>query len=138
MHQYLFSIQGGFNFDNFEYSHNIFLWPEYFIDFFMWEMDPMSGFHIRLVFTLPPRDSTLQYKICVHLWNNFPCFLTMQGTKDVHSWDPPCWRCRLYCPIYNGASYKILERNRINLFHAIFLTNYFFPKLILITYHIFF
>ena len=25
-------------------------------------MDPMSGFDIRLVFTLPPRDSTLQYK----------------------------------------------------------------------------
>ena len=25
-------------------------------------MDPMSGFDIRLVFTLPPRDSTLQLK----------------------------------------------------------------------------
>ena len=25
-------------------------------------MDPMLGFHIRLVFTLPPRDKTLQYK----------------------------------------------------------------------------
>ena len=23
-------------------------WPEYFIDFFMWKMDPMSGFDIRL------------------------------------------------------------------------------------------
>ena len=49
------------------------IWPEYFIDFFMWKMDPMSGFGIRLVFTLPPRDSTLQYKRCVHFWNNFPC-----------------------------------------------------------------
>ena len=28
---------------------------------------PMSGFGIRLVFTLPPRDSSLQYKRCVHL-----------------------------------------------------------------------
>ena len=46
--------------------------PEYFIDFFMWKMDPMSGFDIRLVFTLPPRDSTLQYKRCVHFWKNFP------------------------------------------------------------------
>ena len=35
-------------------------------------MDSMSGCDIRLVFTLPPRDSTLQYKRCVHLWNNFP------------------------------------------------------------------
>ena len=28
----------------------------------MWKMGPMSGFDICLVFTLPPRDSTLQYK----------------------------------------------------------------------------
>ena len=28
-------------------------------------MDPMSGCDTRLVFTLPPRDSTLQYKRCV-------------------------------------------------------------------------
>ena len=41
--------------------------------FFMWKMDPISGFDIRLVFTLPPRDRTLQYKRCVHFWNNFPC-----------------------------------------------------------------
>ena len=33
-------------------------------------MDPMSGFDIRLVFTLRPRDSTLQYKRCEHLHNN--------------------------------------------------------------------
>ena len=61
--------------DNFDNSHNSFLWPEYFIDFFMWKMDHMSGFDICLVFTLPPRDSTLQYKRCVHFWNNFP-FIT--------------------------------------------------------------
>ena len=39
----------------------------------MWNMDPMTGFDIRLVFTLPPRDRTLQYKRCVHFWNNFSC-----------------------------------------------------------------
>jgi len=33
----------------------------------------LKPFDIRLVFTLPPRDSTLQYKRCVHFWNNFPC-----------------------------------------------------------------
>ena len=49
--------------------------------FFMWKMDPMSGFDILLVFTLPPRDSTLQYKRCVHLWNNFPCIITLKMTK---------------------------------------------------------
>ena len=36
--------------------------------FFMWKMDPMKGFDISLLFTLPPRDSTLQYKRCVHFW----------------------------------------------------------------------
>jgi len=60
-------------FDNFDNSHNSFLWPEYFIDFFMWKMNPMSGCNIRLVYTLPPWDSTLQYKRCEHFWNNFPC-----------------------------------------------------------------
>ena len=36
---------------------------------------------IRLVFTLPPRDSTLQYKRCAHLWNNFPCIITLDRTN---------------------------------------------------------
>ena len=44
---------------------------------FMWKIDPMSGFDIRLVFTLPPSDSTLQYKRCVHFWNNFPCITSL-------------------------------------------------------------
>ena len=47
------------------------MWPEKFIDFVMWKMDPMSGCDIRLVFTLQPRDRTLQHKQCVHLWNNY-------------------------------------------------------------------
>ena len=45
--------------------------------FFMRKMDPMSGFDIRLVFTLPPRDSTLKYRRCVHFWNNFPCITSL-------------------------------------------------------------
>ena len=40
-------------------------------------MDSMSGCDIRLVFTFPPKENTLQYKKCVHLWNNFPCFSTL-------------------------------------------------------------
>ena len=59
-----------FNFDNFINSQNSFLWPEYFIDYFC----------VRLVFTFPPKDSTLQYKKCVHLWNNFPCIRTLITT----------------------------------------------------------
>ena len=45
--------------------------------FFVWKMDLMSGFDIRLVFTLPPRDSTLQYKTCVLFYNNFPCIIIL-------------------------------------------------------------
>ena len=44
--------------------------------FFIWKMDPMSGCdNPTLVFTLEPKDSTLQYKKCVHLWNNFDALL---------------------------------------------------------------
>ena len=68
-------------FDNFDNLHNSFLWSEYFIDFFMWKMDPMSGCNIRLVFTLPPRDSTLQYKRWVYFWNNFSCITFLSTNK---------------------------------------------------------
>jgi len=47
----------------------------------MLKMDPMSGFDIRLVFTLAPRDSTLQYKRCVHFWNNFPYITSLIQLK---------------------------------------------------------
>ena len=56
-------------------------------------MNPMSGCDIRLVFTLPPRDSTLQYKRCVQLWNNFPYITPLKhsGIKwkrcALCSWD---------------------------------------------------
>ena len=52
--------------------------------FFMWMMDPMSGCDIRLVFTWPPRDSTLKYKTCIHLWNNFPWIITLVYPSMVH------------------------------------------------------
>ena len=59
MHQCSSSIRGGY------YDQNISLMGS------IVKMDPMSGCDIRLVFTLPPSDSTLQYKRCVHLWNNY-------------------------------------------------------------------
>ena len=61
--------------------------------FFMWKMDPMPGFDIRLAFTLPPRDSTLQYKRCVNLWNNFPCIITLMYTMHL------CKICIYLCAI---------------------------------------
>ena len=58
------------NFDNFDNSHNSFLRPEYFNNFFIWKMDPMSGFEFRLVFSLPPRV----HNIC-----------TQQSTTNVYT-----------------------------------------------------
>ena len=34
--------------------------------------------NIRLVFTLPPIDSTLKYKRCIDLWNNFSCIIPLE------------------------------------------------------------
>ena len=52
-------------------------------------MDPISGFDIRLVFTLPPRDSTLQYKRCVHSEITFlalhPCIALCTYSKMENS-----------------------------------------------------
>ena len=54
--------------------------------FFMWQMGPLAGFDIRLVFTLPPRDSTLQYKRCVHFWNNYPCITFLTKPKILFNY----------------------------------------------------
>ena len=72
---------------------------------FMWKMDPMSGFSILLVFTLPPRDSTLQYKRCAHLWNNFPCIKTLQSTVIYNTTQQGIYQERptqiyAYCVLY--------------------------------------
>ena len=66
------SNRGGLNFNNFENSHNSFLSPEYFIDYFC-----VNGFHVRLrhpscvYFSAQRQYNTVQK--CVHLSNNFPC-----------------------------------------------------------------
>ena len=61
--------------------------------FFIWKMDPMSGCDTpTLVFTLEPKDSTLQYKKCVHLWNNFPCLTSLMWiikTIKIKCFYPP-------------------------------------------------
>ena len=75
-------------------------------------MDPMSGCAIRLVFTLPPRDSTLQYKRCVHFWNNFPCIIT--------SVDFILWSTCLMCYALNRFLYNIYV---LFVFYGL---NYFF------------
>ena len=77
--------------------------------FFMWKMDPMSGCDIRLMFTLPPRDSTLQYKRWVHLWNNFPCIITLQQGmyNSTCSMSQPFFRrsTHFYLALSLGAKY---------------------------------
>ena len=42
------------------------------------------GTHVRFrhpscayITGVPPIDSTLQYKRCIHLWNNLPCIITL-------------------------------------------------------------
>ena len=68
---------------HFDNSHNSFLWPEYFFDFYV-----KDGSHVRLkhpscVYILPPRDSTQQYQRCVNLWNNVPCIITLVSTNQI-------------------------------------------------------
>ena len=46
-----------------------------------------DGSHVRLwhpscVYITAQRQY-LQYKRCVHLWNNFPCIITLVSTKDA-------------------------------------------------------
>ena len=65
-----------FNFDNFENLH-IVSYDQNFSSISFVKIDSMSGCDFRLVFTFPSKDSTLQYKKCVHLWNNFPCISTL-------------------------------------------------------------
>ena len=74
---------------NFDNSHNSFLWPEYFIDFLCERWIPCQAvtrlwqgcdtavtrrWHLSCVYITAQR---LQYKRCVHLWNNFPCIITL-------------------------------------------------------------
>ena len=51
--------------------------PEYFIDYFCENRFHVGLWHPSRVY-FPLKDSTLQYKKCVHLWNNFPCISTLQ------------------------------------------------------------
>ena len=88
--------------------------------FFMWKMDPMSGCDIRLVFTLPPRDSTLQYKKYVHFWNNFPCIKSLSCAVS-RVWKimiSPC-NCEIFRSLsWNGVIHTKSKRFQINpIFH---------------------
>ena len=103
-----------FNFDNYDNSHNIFLSPEYFIDFLCerWIpcQDPISGCDIRLVFILSPRDSTLQYKRCVHIWNNFPCIITLIVPKGG------LWTLKMEkCWMEKMSTFLVLKTYQFNL-----------------------
>ena len=87
---------------------------------FMWKMDPMSGLDIRRVFTLPPSDSTLQYKRCVHSWNNFSCIKSL-SCADSRVWKIMIspFNCEIFRSLsWNGVIHTKLKRFQINLiFH---------------------
>ena len=65
--------------------------------FFMWKMDPMSSCNIRLVFTLPPRDSTLQYKRCVHFWKKLSLHYLLGLNSKMSSFLTWKWQLKKLC-----------------------------------------
>ena len=71
--------------------------------FCIWKMDPMLGFDIRFLFTLPPRDSTLQYKRCVHLWNTFLVLVKVN-------------RCCPACTNMYISSFYSMNINRLSMY----------------------
>jgi len=75
MHQCFVSYPWRIKVINFDNSHNNFLWLEYFINFLCERWIPCQP--VTSVLCLHYRDSTLQYKRCVHLGHNFPCIITM-------------------------------------------------------------
>ena len=85
-----------------------------FHKFFMWKVDPMSGCDIRLVFTLPPRDSTLQYKRCVQLWNNFPYITPLKKSVSNEMLFTDVWRVSKPSIVY-GYNSKQNQEMHINL-----------------------
>ena len=97
------------NFENFHNSHNCFLRQEYFTDFLCERCIPTGWHGIHLVITLPPRASTLQYKRCLHLWNNFPCIITLQGHMFLIA--KISINCTLYKDIYFFRSFLVLFIN---------------------------
>ena len=65
------------NFDNFDNSHNSFLWLEYFIDYLCERWIPCQASTSVLSLHHRPVTVHCMYKRCVHLWNNFPCIKSL-------------------------------------------------------------
>ena len=82
----------------------------------------MSGFDIRLVFTFPPKDITLQYKRCLHLGNNFPCISTLIQLFIQYSHYVHCTFCILqpivhtFCTLLYSAHMLYCTQGRIQEF----------------------
>ena len=81
-------------------------------------------FEIRLVLTSPPRDSTLQYKRCVHLWNNFPCKNTLESPNFYE------YKCGLKVGFPWNEKFREKMRNFSYVFRKLFHEiSHFFDKL---------
>ena len=110
-------------------------------------MDSMSGCDIRLVFTFPPIDSTLQYNRCVHLWNNIPSISTLPFPMHlmiVHDFGIKIYFLQLHflhqkreysfgvsscvasvvCIIYNKALFAYIQTRLSGSFAPIFYFNF--------------
>ena len=82
-----------------------------------------DGSHFRLVFTLPPRDNTLQYKRCVHFWKNFPCITSLSRRGN-------CSFSVLYCHctvtvLYCHSTVTVLSRFSLCYLYVYCTTNSF-------------
>ena len=64
-------------------------------------MDPLSGFDLRLVFKLPPRENWFQYIFRVYATAiNFPCIITLIVDISVDSHERGVLQCTaVYCSV---------------------------------------
>ena len=85
-------------------------------------MDPMSGFNIRLVFTLPPRVVHCSTKDA-YTWNSFPCITSLDVWKRTHLMPYSGLWSRILCwKLYNNYDphpVGLLNYHTYNFFNCI-------------------
>ena len=96
--------------------HTVVSYDQNIYRLFLWKWDSMSGCDIRLVFTFPPKDSTLQYKKCVHFGNSFSCINTLYKTIFK------LW------PIINTLTFSAVRARKMKERRKIISKNLFFAR----------
>ena len=93
-----FSIQGGWNHYILIYHIIVSYDQNILLNFYVKDRSHVRLRHPSCVY-IPPRDRTLQYKRCVHLWNNFPCIITLVLPKEGRHTTPFFFQnSTLFCP----------------------------------------